>query len=429
MQAQLNKNWKSKFFSIWLGQAFSLLGSQIVQFTLIWYLTQQTGSASVLATSTLVSLLPNILLAPFIGALVDRWDRRRIMIISDVFIAFVTLLLILLFSANKVAIWHIYIAMFLREVGSTFHWPSMRSSTSLLVPKEQLARVEGMNQSIRGLLNVLGPPFAALLLGLIPIQNILGIDIITALIAIFPLFFVHIPKPVQETQHEMQCAADLLDDVKIGIQYLKNWKGMLILTLTATLINFLVNPGFTLTPLLVTQHFNGNAVQLSLVESVFGIGVISGGVLLSAWGGFKKRIITTLTSIIGMGLAILLIAIAPANLFNLALAGMLMAGFMNPIANGSITAIMQTNVKPEMQGRVFTTLNSLANAMSPISMLIAAPVAELVGIQGWFYIGGIGCILLGLLGFTNSHLMEIEQEGLRRQQAEKNYSLTTSLEK
>ncbi|HAF61725.1 MAG TPA: MFS transporter [Anaerolineaceae bacterium] len=419
MQVQLNKNWKTKFFSIWIGQAFSLLGSQIVQFTLIWYLTKETGSATVLATSTLVSLLPNVLLAPFIGALVDRWDRKRIMIIADLLIALVTLILILLFRVGKIQIWHIYLAMFLREFGSTFHWPSMRSSTSLLVPKENMARVEGMNQTIRGLLNVVGPPLAAILLDLTDIHNILAIDIITAFLAVTPLLFVAIPQPAQDQTDNAKSASSLLQDMKLGFRYLKNWKGMLLLTFTATLINFLVNPGFTLTPLLVTQHFQGGAFQLSLVESVFGIGVISGGVLLSTWGGFKKRILTTITAIIGMGGAILLIAFASPSQFNLALAGMLLTGFTNPIVNGSITAIMQTNVKPEMQGRVFTTLNSLANAMSPFSMLIAAPVAEIIGIQGWFLVGGLGCIIMGIFGLLNPDLMNIEEEGQRRQQAEK----------
>ncbi|MGV8026778.1 MAG: MFS transporter [Anaerolineaceae bacterium] len=418
MQDHLNKNWKTKFFSIWIGQAFSLLGSQIVQFALIWYLTKETGSAAVLATSTFVSLLPNVLLAPFIGALVDRWDRKRIMIVSDLMIAFFTLILIILFKTEHIKLAYIYIALFLRELGSTFHWPSMRSSTSLLVPKEQMSKVEGMNQSIRGLLNVVGPPFAALLLEVSPVYNLLFIDILTALIAVIPLIFVNIPKPVETSEGKFHSASELFNDVKFGFRYLWDWKGMLLLTLTATFLNFLINPGFTLAPLLVTQHFSGGAIQLSLVESAFGIGVIVGGLILSTWGGFKKRILTSLTGIVGMGIGILLIAIAPADQFNLALAGMLITGVMNPIANGSLTAIMQSNVKPEMQGRVFTTLNSMASAMSPISMIIAAPVAGILGIRGWFYIGGIGCIVMGLFGMFNPVMMNIEKEGQRRQQME-----------
>lgn len=419
MQVHLNKNWKTKFFSIWTGQAFSLLGSQIVQFTLIWYLTKQTGSAAVLATSTLVSLLPSVLFAPFIGALVDRWDRKRIMILADFFIAVVTLLLIVLFRTGAIQVWHIYLAMFLRELGSTFHWPSMRSSTSLLVPKENLSRVEGINQAMRGLLNVIGPPIAAILLEQVAIHAILAIDVITAAFAIIPLFFVSIPQLPEKSEEKAKGTSSIIQEMKLGFHYLKNWKGMFLLTLTATALNFLVTPGFTLSPLLVTQHFQGGAIQLSMVEAVFGIGVISGGVILSVWGGFKKRIYTTLTFIIGMGGAILLIAFAPPTQFNMALAGMLLTGCTNPIVNGSITAIMQSNIKPEMQGRVFTSLNSMANAMSPLSMVIAAPVAEVIGIQGWYIVGGVGCIVMGILGFLNKDLMHIEDEGLRRQQAEK----------
>ncbi|HOJ01132.1 MAG TPA: MFS transporter [Anaerolineaceae bacterium] len=414
MQNQFNKNWKTKFFSVWLGQAFSLLGSQIVQFTLIWYLTKETGSAAVLAISTFVSLLPNVLLAPFIGALVDRWDRKQIMIISDLLIALVTFLLIILFKTEQVKIGYIYLALFLRELGSTFHWPSMRSSTSLLVPQEQMARVEGMNQTIRGLLNVVGPLLAALLLEVSPIYELLFIDIITALLAVTPIAFVNIPQPSKKTSEKITSVSDLWSDVKFGYRYLWNWKGMFLLTLTATLLNFLINPGFTLTPLLVTQHFSGGAIQLSLVESIFGIGVIAGGLLLSTWGGFTKKILTSLSGIIGMGTGMLLIAIAPSDQFKLALAGMFITGFMNPIANGSLIAIMQANVKAEMQGRVFTTLNSTASAMTPIAMLIAAPVANTVGIQGWFYIGGLGCVIMGLLGISNPSMMKIEEEGQRR---------------
>lgn len=414
MQAQLNKNWKSKFFSIWLGQAFSLLGSQIVQFTLIWYLTKETGSAAVLATSTFVSLLPDVLFAPFIGALVDRWDRKRIMIVADLFIAVVTFILIILFKTEQIKIGFIYLALFLREVGSTFHWPSMRSSTSLLVPKDQMARAEGMNQTIRGLLNVIGPPFAALLLEKYAIHSILFIDIITALIAVTPLLFVSIPKPVESTKKSLSSVSELFREIKLGFQYLWNWKGMFLLAMIATLLNFLINPGFTLLPLLVTQHFLGGAVELSLVESAFGIGAIAGGLILSTWGGFKKRIFTTLSGIIGMGLGILLVAVAPSTQFKVALAGIFITGVMNPIANGALFAIMQSNVSPEMQGRVFTTLSSMTNSMSPISMLIAAPVAGIVGIQGWFYIGGIGCVLMGLLGLLNPLLINVENEGQRR---------------
>lgn len=146
--SQLQSNWKPRFFTIWSGQALSLVGSALVQFALVWWLTVETGSATTLATASFVALLPQIILGPFVGTLVDRWNRRLIMIAADASVALTTALLIALFATGRVAVWHVYLAMFLRSLGGTFHYPAMAASTSLMVPHEHLARVAGMNQTL-----------------------------------------------------------------------------------------------------------------------------------------------------------------------------------------------------------------------------------------------------------------------------------------
>ena len=161
MRKTIASNWKKTFFKIWTGQVFSLLGSELVQFSLVWYLTNKTGSAVVLATATLVALLPNVFLAPFAGALVDRWSRKRVMILADAAIAVATLGLAILFWLGKERIWHIYAILFIRSLGSTFHWPSMQASTTLLVPEKHLSRIAGINQSLRGALGIISPPFCS----------------------------------------------------------------------------------------------------------------------------------------------------------------------------------------------------------------------------------------------------------------------------
>ncbi|RLD03093.1 MAG: MFS transporter, partial [Chloroflexota bacterium] len=138
------KKWAVPFFTIWTGQAISLLGSQMVQFSLIWWLTKTTESATVLTTATLVGILPSVVLGPFVGALVDRWNRRKILIIADSSIAFVTLILVYLFSIELVEIWIIYLMLFLRALGGGFHGPAMAASTSLMVPDEHLTRIQGV---------------------------------------------------------------------------------------------------------------------------------------------------------------------------------------------------------------------------------------------------------------------------------------------
>ncbi len=292
--------WKKTFFIIWFGQAFSLFGSELVQFALVWYLTKQTGSASVLAMASFVALLPKVFLSPFIGALIDRWNRQRVMIFADLAIACFTLILVLVFWLGEVQIWHIYAIMFMRALGSSFHWPSMQASTSLMVPKEKLSSISGWNQTLQGAMGILAPMAAALLLDVLPMQGILAIDIITAFIAITPLLFVTIPQPVQiSDQPILSGARDLLRDVKQGFQYLSHWKGMLYLIAIATILNFLLNPGYTFTPLLVKDYFNLGAFELSLIEAMFSIGMIAGGLVLGAWGGFKKKILTILVGILG----------------------------------------------------------------------------------------------------------------------------------
>ena len=158
------QNWAARFFTVWGGQAFSLFGSALVQFALVWYLTKQTGSATILATATLVAMLPQIVLGPFVGALVDRWNRRLIMILADGSIALATVVLIYLFASGRVQIWHIYLILMVRSLGQAFQFPAMQASTSLMVPEKQLTRISGANQTLQGVTNIVAPPTGALLL-------------------------------------------------------------------------------------------------------------------------------------------------------------------------------------------------------------------------------------------------------------------------
>ncbi|MHB0988085.1 MAG: MFS transporter [Bellilinea sp.] len=411
MEPQM-KHWLRRFAPLWGGQAFSLLGSSLVQFALVWYLTVQTGSTAVLATATLVALLPEVLLGPFAGALVDRWDRRRVMIFADGAVALTTLGLVLLFLAGTVQIWHIFTAMFLRALGGAFHWPAMQASTSLMVPQEHLARLSGANQALQGLLRIASPPLGALLLSWLPIQLVLAIDLITAALAILPLLFIAIPRPERKDAGEMVTPTTVWRDVQSGFKYVTRWPGMLGILIMATVINFLLNPAFSFMPLLVTQHFKGGAAELGWLESGFGVGVIVGGLLLGVWGGFRRKIVTTLMGLIGMGAGILAIGFASPAGYWLALSGMALAGLMNTLTNGPLFALLQAKVEPEVQGRVFTLVSSMAGAISPLGMLIAAPVADWLGLQAWYVMGGLACAAMGVLGFTIKAIVTIDDQKL-----------------
>jgi DHA3 family macrolide efflux protein-like MFS transporter len=404
------ENWAVRFFTIWTGQAFSLFGSALVQFALVWWLTRETGSATVLATASLVALLPQIVLGPFAGTLVDRWNRRIIMIVADTSIALSTLLLFYLFASGQVQIWHIYAIMAIRSLGGAFHGPAMTASTSLMVPDRHLARVAGANQTLQGLLSIFAPPLGALLIELFSTQNVLLIDVGTALLAILPLFFIPIPQPAR---HALQASGEMaktsyMQDLREGFAYVVRWKGLLGIIILAMLLNFMIVPASSLLPLVVTKVFNGGAAELGWVESVFGVGVIVGGVLLSIWGGFKRRIATSFSGIIGIGLGVILTGFVPANMFYLLLAAQFVIGFMQVFANGPLMAIMQSTVAPDMQGRVFSLLGAGATAMMPLSLLIAGPISDTLGIRFWYVFGGVVCILMTVIAFFVPAIMNIE---------------------
>ena len=413
-----NISWKSRFFTIWGGQAISIIGSQLVQFALIWYLTVQSGSATVLATASLVGLLPNVILGPFIGTLVDRWDRRRIMLISDTVIALATIGLAVLFALGIVEVWHIYVALFIRALFESFHSNAMTASTSLMVPVEQLTRIQGVNQMLNGGLNVIAAPLGALLLGILPMQGILAIDVFSALFAIVPLLFTRIPQPERHTGNTKDGIAINADGqetvwqgVKAGVRYVISWPGLLIVSLMTVGINFTIIPAFSLMPLLVKEYFGGSAIHLGWVESAMGIGMFVGGAALGAWGGFKRNIVTSMLGLMGMGIGTLIFAVAPATALWLAILGALLVGIMTTMTMGPFYAMIQTIVEPDMQARIFSLLSSVGSVIVPIGLLIAGPVADRFSIQVWFLFGGLLCTLMAVCGLFIPAVMQIELRG------------------
>lgn len=398
------------FFTIWIGQMFSLLGSQLVQFALIWWLTQQTGSATVLAGASIVGLVPQVILGPFVGPLIDRWNRKWTMILADGVVAFSTGVLVYLFWTGAVEVWHIYAILFIRALGGSFHWPAMTASISLMVPQEHLTRVQGLNQILNGGLSIASAPLGALLISLLPMENVLMIDIVTAAIAMATIAFVHVPQPETRQAQMGETSASYLADLRAGLRYILNWRGLMLLGGMSMLINMVLGPTTSFMPLLITDHFSGTAWHLGLIEAAFGIGVLAGGILLSVWGGFKRRIYTSLVGLGGIGLGILVVGLAPANLFSLAVAGMAFGGVMSSLCNGPVMAIFQSTVAPSMQGRVFTLIGSASAAMMPLSLALAGPIADIIGVRTWFLIGGLATLALCLIAPFIPSLVNIERD-------------------
>ena len=246
----ISKKWAIPFLTMWTGQALSLLGSSVAQFALVWWVTKLTGSATVLATATIMAVLPGVLLGPIAGAYVDRASRKRVMIAADGVVALAALWLAFLFWSGAIQVWHVYVAMFIRAVGGSFHWPAMQASTSLMVPKEHLSRVAGLNQAMYGLMSIAGPPLGALLMAVLPLHAIMLVDVGTALLAIVLLLFVSVPQPLRAAGVDAAGSKpSIWADVVQGLRYVAGWPGLLMLLIAAMIINLVISPASSLMPL------------------------------------------------------------------------------------------------------------------------------------------------------------------------------------
>ncbi len=389
--------WKSRFFTIWAGQALSLLGSQIVQFALVWWLTETSGSATVLAMSTLAALIPQIVITPFAGALVDRWNRRKVMIVADGALALAALGLAFLFGFGAIRIWHIYAVIFVRSVGGAFHWSAMFASTAMMVPSQHLSRIAGLNSALQGAATLLSPIMGAFLYSLVAMQAIIAIDVITAALAIFPLLFIVIPQPAVDAAGN---SFTLFRDVQQGIRYVWDHQGILFILGIAMILNLVAFPAFALLPLHVTEYLGREAVDFATLQSVMGAGMIVGGLLLAAWKALKRRMIAAMVGLAFQGAGLFLLGMAPESMFWLAIVAVIVFSTINPISNGLLTSTIQRVVPPEKLGRVFSLLSSGCQLMSPLGLAIAGPIGDAFGVEVWFRLAGAVSVVLGLIGLS-----------------------------
>jgi DHA3 family macrolide efflux protein-like MFS transporter len=285
----------------------------------------------------------------------------------------------------------------------------MTASTTLMVPEKHFTRIQGLNQSLQGLLTIVGAPLGALLLAVLSMTGVMMVDVGTALLAILPLLAIRVPRP---TRCGDLGGSSVWAETIAGFRYLVRLRGHRTLIAMSALINALLVPAFSLLPLLVLQRLNGGATQLGWLSSALGVGVIVGGVALGAWGGFRKRIVTTLMGMIALGVAVTAVGLTPAAAFLWALVSMSCVGLIVPIVNGPVFAILQTTIAPEYQGRVFSLVGSLAGAAAPLGLIVAAPVAEIVGVGVWYLAGGLACVAMGIAGFFSPALMGIEDDAL-----------------
>jgi DHA3 family macrolide efflux protein-like MFS transporter len=242
-----------------------------------------------------------------------------------------------------------------------------------------------------------------------PVYGIMMVDVGTAILAILPLIFIRIPLPARAETDPGQ--ESVWRDLRQGLEYILNWRGLTIIIGMAMVTRLLMMPAFSLLPLLVSEHFGGTAAQLGFLESVLGVGMLLGGLILSIWGGFRRKIYTTMAGIVFLGLGLIVFGIVPGDLFVLALICTFFIGLAVPFVDGPLMAILQATVAPEIQGRVFTLMGSLISLAMPIGLIIAGPLSDIVNIRIWYVLAGLAYVLMGAALFFVPDVIHMEDRG------------------
>lgn len=395
-------NWKKVFAIIWTGQFFSILSSSVVNFAIILWLSFETGSAETLAFAAIAALLPQSLLGLFTGAFIDRWSRKLIMILSDSFIAFCTLILAILFYFGQIETWHIYTLLALRSVGSAFHMPSMQASIPMLAPESQILRVAGINQIIQSVCSIAGPALGALAITLLDMTYILMLDVIGAIIACVSLLFVTIPNPKQS---EASKAQNILEDLQEARREITGQRGMPLLFFFSILATFFIMPVSVLFPLMTLNHFSGSAFQMSLIEIIWGVGALMGGIMLSIRPYKINKVILINLMYIILGVGFILSGLLPPSGFIWFAIFTGIEGITGSIYYASFTTIVQTKINPAMLGRVFSMYISISMLPAMLGLMGTGFMADQVGITNTFVLGGIVVYTIGILSFCIPSLL------------------------
>ena len=360
------------FLWIWSGQVVSLLGSSLTRFALGVWVYQQTGSVSSYALTFLVSVLPMLALAPIAGILVDRHDRRLVLVVSDAGGGAAMLALLLLAGSGRLEVWHVYVATFAGAAFTSLQWPALGAATTMLVPAGQLARAAGLTQAAEAFSMLLAPALAGLLYVRAGIVWLLAADVLSFAVGIGTLARVRIPSPPRSAAAAALGLAALAEEALYGVRFLRARPGLVALLCVFAGGNFLAGLSQPLiAPMLLR---NASVDAYGLVASASGVGLLAGTLMVSVWGGARRRVLAIAVGEVASGLFSSLVGLTPS--LRVAAVGLFGFDFFAPLAGTSSQALWQTKVAPEVQGRVFAIRRMVALSCQPLGYLLAGPLGD-----------------------------------------------------
>jgi len=364
------------FSIVWLGQLVSMSGSGMTRFALTIWVWQETGEATALAIVAIFSFAPAIFFSPIAGVIADRVSRKRVMIVSDLAAGLSTVALLILFSTGHLVIWHLWAAGFFASAFESFQFPAYSAAITTMVEKKQYTRANAMLGTVHSASMIIAPASAVALLPLIGINGIMVIDIATFIFAIGMLLLVTIPNPA-ETAVGRASRGSLLQESAFGFRYIfsnRSLRGLLLIFLA---INLTFTLAMVLLAPMILARTGDNEAILATTMLMFGVAAVVGAVIITAWGGFKKRIHGVLLGITFSSLFGMVVVGLGQSIQVWALGAFLVAFFM-PLINGSSQAIWQAKVTPDIQGKVFATRRLIAQISAPVAMILGGRLADAV---------------------------------------------------
>ncbi|MEZ4593773.1 MAG: MFS transporter [Chloroflexota bacterium] len=363
------------FTIVWIGQLVSLLGTSMTNFALTIWAFEQTGRATDLALIGFFFLVPLLGVSPIAGAIVDRNDRRLMMMVSDLASGVVTIFVLILYATGLLEVWHLYITAAISGTFQTFQWPAYSAAISTMLPKKQYARANGMISLAESGSGIFAPVLAGAILSFWGLTAVFAIDIITFVVAIGALLLVNIPNP-KRTQEGKASQGSLWQESAYGFRYVLAKPSLLGLQLLFLGANFMSSLGFTVFAPMILARTGNNELLFGSVQSASAIGGVVGGLVMSAWGGPKRLVHGVVFGWILSGITQAVLGtgqILPVWLVT----GFIMSALV-PLINGSNQAIWQSKVAPDVQGRVFAVRRLIAWVSTPLAQLIAGPLADYV---------------------------------------------------
>lgn len=391
---------------MWTGQFISIITSSLVNFAIMLWLSIEYDSAVILANSAIAGFLPQAILGLFSGVFVDQWNRKLTMMLADGFIALCTLAISMLFYFGEPQVFLIYVLLALRSAGSAFHMPAMQASIPLLAPEDQLLRISGINQTIQSISTIGGPALGALAITYLDIEHVLLFDVFGAAMAIASLLFIHIPDPEKSTTG----TESVFLQIREGIKAVVSKSGMGLLFLFSILVTFFIMPIAILFPLMTLRHFEGGKFEVSVIEVIWGVGMLIGGSVLGISNAKMNKVVLVNITYMVLGLALGVSGLLPSSQFILFVILTGIGGMASSIYYASFNTIIQEKIEPEVLGRVFAMFGSISLFPSLLGLLGIGIFADDLGINLTFILLGGIIALLGVISFFIPKMMAIDRK-------------------